>query len=141
MTLDLVRPLSRRRVLVVTEAALLLAGAIMLWRDVGPRSAPGLIVLGAALAVHFLLTVAVRDVADGKDADLDDVLIAIRDDNYRVSWNVLGRVVPVVLVGAFLAHLWVPTDPFTAFYGLLVGQMMLLAVVPTATLAWRLRRV
>lgn len=98
--LDPWRTPGRRRALVVATLVGLAAIAACAWFDL---SLAFLVALAFGVGAYVLLRRVVRGMADLPDAFVDERVRAMRNDRYRIAYQVLSAVVMLVLLAAYLA--------------------------------------
>ena len=97
--LDPLRPLGRRRAVIVAWASLVAATAAVV-AVAGP--VVDLLVILVGCTATWLVRALVRTVADLPDEVLDERLVARRDHGYRVAYQVLAGVIGLVLMVLYL---------------------------------------
>lgn len=100
---DWLRPLGRRRLLVVAAGAVIAALSLALWFD-APRVV-SLILMAAGFGAYSLLKWSVRAMADLPEELIDERMNAVRNRQYRLAYSLLSSVTVVVLFS-----MWIATD-------------------------------
>lgn len=132
---DALRPLPRRRALVVVALGAIAALSGTLWLA-GSAWLAALLWL-VAVAGLVLLRRVVRETADLPDDALDERLVAVRDSAYRTAFATVAALCVAVLV-----PLWIAVDGFdytvTAgnLHALLWAVILTTLTLPSAILAW-----
>lgn len=132
---DALRPLPRRRALVVAALGAVAGLAVTLWFG-GPAWVAVPLWLAAAAGLVLLRRV-VREAADFPDEALDERLIGVRDSAYRTAFATVAALCIAVLV-----PLWIAVDGFdytvTAgnLHALVWGVILTTLTLPSAILAW-----
>lgn len=138
---DWLRPIGRRRAVVVLWGISVVAGALLTAWDNALVTVLALIV-GAAIV--WVLRLVVRTVVDLPDEFLDERQVAVRDRVYRTAYSTLIALALVVLLAMYIA--WdgervayeaQPSHINGVFYALLFGGLGL----PSAIYAWTQRDV
>ena len=98
---DWLRPLPRRRMLVVGAATIITVHSLVLWTN-GPRLL-SLVLLGGGWLAYSLLKWAVRGMADLPEELIDERMNAVRNRQYRMAYTVLSGGLVTVLVAMWMA--------------------------------------
>ncbi len=134
---DWLRPLPRRRMLVVGAATIIAAHSLVLWTN-GPRLL-SLVLLGAGWLAYSLLKWAVRGMADLPEELIDERMNAVRNRQYRMAYTTLSGGITVVLVTMWMAAdasriAWQPQAHHleSLFWGVTLSAICL----PSMLVAW-----
>jgi len=98
---DWLRPLGRRRALVMTSAAIIAAHSLLLWVQ-GPRLVSLVLMVGGFVS-YSLLKWAVRGMADLPEELIDERMNAVRDRQYRVAYTLLSGGMATILLVMWMA--------------------------------------
>lgn len=130
-----------RRILVIAGALLVLL-IIPAFAAVG--SIAGIVITAAAWGCWWLLRISLRTVADLPDRFLDERQRAERNRAYLSAYLILGWIVAGLLTVALVGFVLVSendavtlTTTWDQALGLVLSLTLLIALLPSMTLAWR----
>lgn len=134
--LDPLRPLARRRAVIVTWSVLVVGAAVTV-ALAGPLV--DLLAIAVAATATWLVRALVRTIADLPDEVLDERLVVRRDSGYRVAYQFLAGVTSLLLVVLYIvgdaARLDVTITP-DHLSGALWLVILLAMGMPSAAFGW-----